>query len=68
MTIERGQCLIVGTLVSTSVLLAWLHSPYWLWLTMFVGLNLFQSGVTNWCPIVWLLSRAGLKPCGVGTK
>jgi hypothetical protein len=68
MTIERGQCLIVGTLVLTSVLLAWLHSPYWLGLTMFVGLNLFQSGVTNWCPIVWLLRRAGLKSCGVGAK
>ncbi len=63
MTIERGLRLIAGTVVLTSVLLAWLHSPYWLALIAFVGLNLFQSAFTNWCPMVWILSRLGYQPC-----
>jgi hypothetical protein len=68
MTIERGLRLIAGTVVLTSLSLAWLHSPYWLGLTAFAGLNLFQSAFTNWCPMVWLLARAGLTPCVVGKK
>jgi len=63
MTIERGLRLIAGTVLLVSLLLAWLHSPYWLGLTAFVGLNLFQSAFTNWCPMVWLLERLGLPPC-----
>jgi hypothetical protein len=63
MTIERGLRLIAGMVVLASVSLAWLHSPYWLALNAFVGLNLFQSAFTNWCPMVWLLARMGLKPC-----
>ncbi len=63
MTIERGLRLIAGTVVFASALLAWFHSPYWLGLTAFVGLNLFQSAFTNWCPMVWLLGLLGLQPC-----
>mgnify|MGYP000971026468 FL=1 len=68
MTIERGLRLIAGTVVLASLSLAWLHSPYWLGLTGFVGLNLFQSAFTNWCPMVWLLGRAGLQPCVAASK
>ena len=63
MTIERGLRGIAGAMVLLSVALATLHSPYWLLLTAFVGLNLFQSAFTNWCPMVWLLARLGLKSC-----
>jgi hypothetical protein len=63
MTIERGLRLIAGTVVVTSVSLAWLHSPYWLAFIAFVGVNLIQSAFTNWCPMVWLLSRFGCQPC-----
>ena len=38
---------IYGIIVS--LLLAHFHSPYWLWFTGFVGLNLFQSGFTQFC-------------------
>lgn len=65
MTIERGLRLIAGTVVLLSLFLAWYHSLYWLGLTAFVGLNLFQSGFTNWCPMVWLLGRLGLRACNV---
>jgi hypothetical protein len=63
MTIERGLRMIAGAIVMTSVMLALLHSPYWLAMLAFVGLNLFQSAFTNWCPMVWLLGRIGLRPC-----
>jgi hypothetical protein len=63
MTIERGLRLIAGSVVLSSLALSWLHSPYWLGLTAFAGLNLFQSAFTNWCPMVWLLGHAGMKPC-----
>jgi hypothetical protein len=68
MTIERGLRLIAGIVVLLSVLLAWLHSPYWTALTAFVGLNLLQSAFTNWCPMVWLLGRIGLAPCVAASK
>jgi hypothetical protein len=63
MTVERGLRLIAGTFVLLSVLLAVLHSPYWLIFTAFVGLNLLQSGFTNWCPMMWVLEKIGLRHC-----
>jgi hypothetical protein len=65
MTIERGLRLVAGIVVLVSVLLTLLHSPYWIALTAFVGLNLLQSAFTNWCPMTWILARFGLKPCAV---
>ena len=61
MTVERTLRLIAGTFVAATVTLGHFHSPYWLLFTAFVGLNLFQSGITNWCPMVWILERAGLE-------
>jgi len=63
MTIERGLRLAAGVVVLSSVGLAVFYSPYWLFLTAFAGLNLLQSGFTNWCPMVWVLDRLGLRPC-----
>ncbi len=63
MTIERGLRAAAGIVVLASVTLAWLHSPAWLLLTGFAGLNLLQSAFTNWCPMVWLLAKLGLQPC-----
>ncbi len=63
MTIERALRLIAGTFVLASVLLSVLHSPWWLLLTGFVGLNLLQSAFTNWCPMVWIRAKGGLRPC-----
>ncbi len=61
MTIEKALRLIAGTFIVLSVILAQLHSPYWLFFTAFVGLNLLQSGFTNWCPMMWLLGKLGLR-------
>lgn len=61
MTVERMLRLIAGVFVFGSAALAHYHSEYWLFFTAFVGLNLFQSGFTNWCPMMWFLGKAGLK-------
>ncbi len=36
-------------------------SPHFLWFTGFVGLNLFQSGFTNVCPLNSILAKFGIK-------
>lgn len=64
MDIERTLRLIAGTFILLSLGLSVVHSNYWLWFTAFVGVNLFQSGFTNTCPMVWMLRKAGLKRCG----
>ena len=46
-----------------SVALAWWVSPWWLLFTAFVGFNLFQSSVTNLCPLERVLGRFGLAGC-----
>lgn len=63
MTIERGLRAVAGVVVLTSVALGVFHHPGWLLLTVFAGLNLLQSAFTNWCPMVWLLAKAGFRPC-----
>jgi hypothetical protein len=49
-----------GAFVLVSLLLARYHSPYWLWLTAFVGFNLLQSSFTGFCPLTFFLSKLGV--------
>lgn len=57
MCIENQIRLLAGSLIVISLALAHFHSPYWLWLTLFVGLNLFQSALTGFCPAETILKR-----------
>ena len=57
MTIERTLRLIAGVVVMASVLLGMSVDTRFYWLTLFVGLNLFQSGFTNWCPMMTILRK-----------
>jgi len=60
MTVERTLRLIAGAFVLLSLALGhWVH-PYWYLFTAFVGLNLFQSGFSNWCPMMWFLQKLGV--------
>lgn len=59
MTIERYLRFIAGSFVLVSVVLGYLHSPYWFLFTGFVALNLIQSAFTNWCPMMAFLRRLG---------
>ncbi len=58
--IERIVRIVAGTFIIASLLLAHFHSPYWLWFTAFVGLNLFQSGFTQFCPMFNILGKLGV--------
>ena len=61
MNIERSVRLIAGLFVLLSVALGWWVSPWFLLFTAFVGLNLFQSAFTNWCPMMTFLRWFGVK-------
>lgn len=61
MSIERWLRGIAGFFIIVSVLLARYHWLYWLFFTGFVGLNLFQSAFTNWCPMMNILRKLGVK-------
>jgi hypothetical protein len=60
MSIERWIRLIAGTLIIVSLALAYFFNHNWLWLTLFVGVNLFQSALTGWCLMEDLLRKLGL--------
>jgi hypothetical protein len=61
MNVERSLRGIAGFFVLASVGLAvWVH-PAFLWFTAFVGANLLQSSVTNWCLMMTILRKAGVR-------
>ncbi len=62
MSIERIVLAFAGSMVLISLALAHLHSPNWLWLAAFVGINMLQSAFTRFCPLAMLLARLGKKP------
>jgi hypothetical protein len=68
MTVERGLRLLAGVMVLLSLALSHFLSPYWLWLTILVGLNLLQSAFTNWCPGMAIMRAMGLKDADYGTR
>jgi hypothetical protein len=61
MTVERAVRLIAGLMILLSLALAHFFSLNWLWLTVFVGLNLMQSAFTNWCPAISIFRAMGMK-------
>jgi hypothetical protein len=61
MHVERLLRLIAGTFILASLALGHWVNPYWYLFTAFVGLNLLQSGFTNWCPMMWFLKLLGVK-------
>lgn len=66
MTTERIVRIVAGLLILISLALGVLASPFfyspkWLWLAVFVGANLFQSGFTKFCPLEMILSRYAAK-------
>jgi hypothetical protein len=63
MNLERLLRFIAGVFVAASVLLGIYVNTNFLWFTLFVGLNLTQSGPTNWCPMMSFLRRLGVTPC-----
>jgi hypothetical protein len=61
MNVERYIRLIAGAFGLLSLALGYWVNQYWFLFTAFVGLNLFQSAFTNWCPMMAFLRKAGVK-------
>ena len=61
LTVNAWLRAVAGFFVVLSLALGyWLH-PAWFLFTAFVGLNLFQSAFTGWCPMMTLLRKAGVR-------
>jgi hypothetical protein len=61
MKMEQIIRAIAGSFILVSLLLGYIHSPYWHLFTAFVGLNLFQSAFTKWCLMEDILDKLGVK-------
>jgi hypothetical protein len=60
MTVDSMIHLIGGSFAAASALLGMFVHPYFLWFTVFVGLNLAQSAFTGWCPMMAILRKLGV--------
>ena len=58
---EHVVRLVAGTLVLVGLVLGVTVSQWWLLLTAFVGLNLFQSSLSKWCLLEDILKKVGVK-------
>jgi small-conductance mechanosensitive channel len=61
MTVEQSLRAIAGFFVLASLALGWWVHPGFYLFTAFVGLNLFQSGFTKWCPMMFFLRKLGVR-------
>ena len=61
MNLDRVVLAFAGSVIILSVVLSVVHSPYWLYFTGFVGVNLLQSSITGFCPLAVILKKVGLK-------
>ena len=61
MSIDRSVLLFAGVMVLLSVILTSMVSPYFVWLTVFIGANLIQSSFTGFCPAAMFFRKLGMK-------
>ena len=61
MNLDRIVLAFAGSFIFFSVLLSVFHSPYWLFFTGFVGVNLLQSAFTGFCPLAVILKKVGVR-------
>jgi len=61
MNINEYLRLIAGIFIIISLVFSQVHSPYWLFFTLFIALNLIQSAFTKWCPMMYILRLFGVK-------
>ena len=62
MNIDRAVLAFAGFVVLTGLGLAYLYSPWWLFLSAFAGLNMLQAGITGFCPLAIILKKLGVRP------
>ncbi|WP_334158078.1 YgaP family membrane protein [Oryzomicrobium sp.] len=76
MTVERAIRFFAGLMILISLALGAPASPlyvssYFLWLTAFVGANLFQFSLSNFCPLALVLRKCGVpdgQACGASAQ
>lgn len=61
MSLERSIMAFAGFMVLLSLCLTALVSHHFIWLTAFVGANLFQSAFTGFCPAAMVMRKMGVK-------
>ena len=61
MNLDRAVMAFAGAMVLVSLALTRYVSPYWVWLTVFVGLNLIQASFTAFCPAAKVFKAMGVK-------
>lgn len=61
MNVNESLRAIAGAFVLASLALGWFVHPGFYLFTAFVGLNLFQSAFTRWCPMMAILRKAGVR-------
>lgn len=61
MTVNEGLRALAGFFITLSLLLGWFVHPGFFVFTAFVGLNLFQSAFTHWCPMMSFLRKLGVQ-------
>jgi hypothetical protein len=61
MTVNEWLRAIAGLFVVLSVALGYFVHPGFFLFTAFVGLNLFQSAFSKWCPMMWILRKLGVR-------
>lgn len=62
MSLDRTIFAFAGFMILLSVALTYWASPYFMWLTVFVGANLLQSAFTGFCPVARLFAKLGVQP------
>ena len=68
MTVDRYLRFVAGTFVMASVALGYYVHPGFFYFTAFVGLNLFQSAFSNWCPLITILRKLGVPDSAPGSQ
>ena len=64
MSIERAVETFVGVMILTSLSLTYYVHPAFVWMSVFVGINVIQQALTGFCPAAILFRRLGLKSEG----
>ena len=60
MSVERSVEAFVGVMVLVSVVLTYFVHPAFIWMTVLVGINVFQQALTGFCPVAMLLRKLGV--------
>lgn len=61
MSLDKMVLAFAGVMTLLSVVLTVYVSPYFMWFTVFIGLNLLQSAFTGFCPAAMIFKKLGAK-------